>query len=76
MVLELGGRRAGEMYFQSARKGPIRVTRFTSRMADLPGVNVGVVDMFVRRGGGCWCSAGVFSWLFHSPFSALALCPI
>lgn len=30
-------------YFQSARKGPIIVMRFTSRRMDLPRVNVGAI---------------------------------
>jgi hypothetical protein len=36
----------GELYFQSARKGPIKVMRLTTSMMDLPGVNLGVVDIF------------------------------
>lgn len=32
-----------ETYFQSARKGPTRVMRFTSEMMDLPMVKIGVV---------------------------------
>lgn len=36
----------GELYFQSARKGPIKVMRLTTSMVDLPSVNVGVVDIF------------------------------